>query len=357
MRKNRALADRIANTSLWLLAAVNVLFVLAFAVTLLFATSPAHSQADETIACNGRNLLEEFLRNDPEQVVEIEREAGRTPNGKGLLWKIEKDGIAPSFLFGTMHVTDPRVTSLPDAAKAAFDEARTVVIETTDILDQQAVMAAMVEEPGLMMFPPGEALTDHLTAEQREIVSTALDARGVPLSSVVKMKPWMLVSLVALPACEQARQQAGKPVLDVKLAKDAKAAGKKLAGLESVGEQLRAMASLPMPFHIEGLVSTLSMGDRVDDVIETMIQLYSDGETAMFRPMLEQAVPGDGASMGYAEFEAAMVTARNATMAERALPILKKGHAFIAVGAMHLPGKDGLVEKLRQAGYRVTRAL
>ncbi|UUP17312.1 TraB/GumN family protein [Nitratireductor thuwali] len=354
MRKSSALADRIADTSLWVLAAANVLFVLAFAVTLLFATAPAHSQANET--CNGRNLLEAFSRNDPERLAEIEREAGRTPNGKGLLWKIEKDGTAPSFLFGTMHVTDPRVTRLPDAARAAFDEARTVVIETTDILDQQALMAAMVEEPGLMMFPPGEALTDHLTAEQREIVSAALDARGVPLSTVVKMKPWMLVSLIALPACEQARQQAGKPVLDVKLAQDAEAAGKKLAGLESVGEQLRAMASLPMSFHIEGLVSTLSMGGRVDDVIETMIQLYSDGETGMFRPMLERAVPEDGANMGYAEFEAAMVTSRNATMAERMLPMLEKGRAFIAIGAMHLPGKDGLVEKLRQAGYSVTPA-
>jgi uncharacterized protein YbaP (TraB family) len=40
-------------------------------------------------------------------------------------------------------------------------------------------------------------------------------------------------------------------------------------------------------------------------------------------------------------------------MAANAEPYLAKGNAFIAVGAMHLPGKDGLVELFRQAGYRV----
>lgn len=35
-------------------------------------------------------------------------------------------------------------------------------------------------------------------------------------------------------------------------------------------------------------------------------------------------------------------------------PLLTQGGAFIAVGALHLPGKQGLVALLRQAGYAVT---
>ena len=48
-----------------------------------------------------------------------------------------------------------------------------------------------------------------------------------------------------------------------------------------------------------------------------------------------------------------MVTARNRTMAERAMPFIDAGGAFIAVGALHLPGEEGLIELLRKKGYRV----
>ncbi len=51
-----------------------------------------------------------------------------------------------------------------------------------------------------------------------------------------------------------------------------------------------------------------------------------------------------------------MINARNKLMAERAEPILARGNAFIAVGGLHLPGNEGLVEKFRQAGYTVTAA-
>ncbi len=49
-----------------------------------------------------------------------------------------------------------------------------------------------------------------------------------------------------------------------------------------------------------------------------------------------------------------LISDRNHIMAERAVPIIDKGNAFIAVGALHLPGKDGIIELLRTKGYRVT---
>ncbi|TIT16488.1 MAG: polysaccharide biosynthesis protein GumN, partial [Mesorhizobium sp.] len=57
---------------------------------------------------------------------------------------------------------------------------------------------------------------------------------------------------------------------------------------------------------------------------------------------------------GYAAFEETMITSRNKVMADHAGPLLARGNAFMAVGAMHLPGPQGLVEDLRKAGYTVT---
>jgi uncharacterized protein YbaP (TraB family) len=354
MKRTLAIADRAAALSLRLIVAANILFLLSFLFIAFLATGKARA---EIPACTGEDMLTALRQDDPKLFQSIEEQAAATMNGKGLLWKIEKDGVKPSYLFGTMHMTDPRVTDLTPAARSAFEGAATVVIETTDILDQQKMMAAIFSQPDLMMFTDETTLMSLLSPQDASTVADALEARGIPAGSVSKMKPWMLSAMVALPACELARKNAGVPVLDIKLAKDAEAGGKKLAGLETVLEQLQAMASLPMEFHMKGLVETLKLGDKVDDVIETMIVLYEAEETGMFWPLFRAALPsGDGDDAGYADFEKTMITSRNGVMVTNAEPILAEGSAFIAVGALHLPGPDGVIELLRRDGYTVTPA-
>ncbi|TIS05868.1 MAG: polysaccharide biosynthesis protein GumN, partial [Mesorhizobium sp.] len=281
--------------------------------------------------------------------------AAAVPNGRGLLWKLEKPGEEPSYLFGTMHMTDARVTTLPAAAQKAYEGADTIIIETTDALDKAKMMAAMAAEPGLMMFTDNTTLSSLLSPEDAAVLNKGLDARGIPPLTVAKMKPWILSAMVALPACEVARQSAGAPVLDVKLAADAKASGKDVEGLETAVDQLRAMASLPLAYHMKGLVETLKLGDKVNDVNETMIVLYQRGEVGMFWPLFRTVLPDTADDQaGYAAFEQTMITSRNKVMVAHAMPILARGNAFMAVGALHLPGPDGLVEDFRKAGYSVT---
>ncbi|TGQ50533.1 polysaccharide biosynthesis protein GumN [Mesorhizobium sp. M1C.F.Ca.ET.193.01.1.1] len=350
MKRVIAIADRAALVSLKLLAALNVLFFLSFLIVLLLA-GRAHA---ETATCAGGDLLASLAKSDPTAFKKVEAEAAAVPNGKGLLWKLEKPGERPSFLFGTMHITDQRVTTLPAAAQKAYDGADTVIIETTDALDKAKMMAAMAAEPGLMMFTDNTTLTSLLSPEDAAVLNKGLDARGIPPLTVAKMKPWILSAMVALPACEVARQTAGAPVLDVKLASDAKASGKDVEGLETAVDQLRAMASLPLSYHMKGLVETLKLGDKVNDVNETMIVLYQRGEVGMFWPLFRVVLPDAADEAGYAAFEQTMITSRNKVMVEHAEPILARGNAFMAVGALHLPGPDGLVEDFRKAGYTVT---
>lgn len=344
--------DVLSGPALAVLGFLNIAFLAAFFVTL----SVLGARAGMPV-CSGQDLLAAMATDDPGSLAEIRVEAAKVPNGTGLLWKIEKPGTAPSWLFGTMHVTDPRVVDLTPQARAAFEEAATVVIEATDAVDPQQAALALAKRPDLTMFTDGTTLTALLDDEQEALVAQALEKRGIPLAAVNLMKPWIVATAVALPACEMARKQAGAPFLDARLAHDAKASGKTLGGLETMIGQLEAMNSLPVELHVEGLVDTLALGNRLDDMIETMIVLYKREETGMIWPLLRavSAKAGD-ADDGYAAFEETMVTARNRTMAENAGAFLDKGNAFIAVGALHLPGNEGLVELLRQAGYRVTPA-
>ncbi|MER8518546.1 TraB/GumN family protein [Mesorhizobium sp. M1005] len=352
MKRLIAIADRATHMSLKLLVALNALFFLSFLIVALLAAGKARA---ETSACGGSDMLSALQKDDPAAYRKIEADAAATPNGKGLLWKLEKSGEKPSFLFGTMHVTDPRVTTLPPAAQKAFDAAGTVIIETTEVLDKQKMMAALLKEPDLMMFTDKTTLSSLLSPEDAAVVNKALDARGIPPATVAKMKPWLLSAMVALPVCEVARQAGGAPVLDVKLAKDAEASGKSVEGLETIADQLRAMASLPIAFHLKGLVDTLKLGDKVNDVNETMIVLYRRGDTGMYVPLFRAVIPEQvDDQSGYAEFEQTMITSRNKVMVDRAAPILAHGNVFMAVGAMHLPGAQGLVEGFRKTGYTVT---
>ncbi|MCO4317386.1 TraB/GumN family protein [Phyllobacterium sp. 21LDTY02-6] len=341
--------DRIADVALRLLA---YLGWLVFFCWLAVAIPVARARAAD---CTGKDLLAEMATSDPAGLEALRREAATIANGKGIFWKIEKPGIAASYLYGTMHLTDPRVLALPAAALDAYTKADTVVIETDEIVDPKAPLRLMAEEPDLMMLPAGSTLERLLPQDQLEAVRAGLAKRGMPLGSVNRMQPWVLTSVLALPACELARKKGGAAFLDLQLAQDALSRGQKLAGLETMKDQLQVMAALPVRFHVGSLVELIALGPRIDDLFETMTILYMRGDTGMIMPLM-RSVSREGAldDADYADFEQRLITTRNATMVERAMPIIDRGNAFIAIGALHLPGEKGLIALLQQRNYQVT---
>lgn len=347
------LADRLADAALWSLATLHLLVALLF-LAVLANLSPA--RAEDLPACGGENLIARLERDDPAAYARLRAEADAVANGKGIFWKIERQGLAPSWLLGTMHVTDPRVLAMPEPARAAFADAATIVVESDEIADERKASAAILARPDLTMFSDGRKITDLVDAEDAEALAEGLRRRGLSLAAVGRMKPWMIASFVALPACEIARKTAGAAFLDQKLARDALAGGKALKGLETLVEQISALDSLPLEPQVQGLVQTLKLGDGLEDVIETMSELYLAGDTGMIMPMMRAAIPeGDDDAGAYADFEQRIIIDRNHVMAERAAPILAAGNVFVAVGALHLGGKEGLVALLGRQGFTVTR--
>ena len=354
MRLHDGAEEFVARAAIGTLGTLHLILALSLAIVLLTLGEAGAQENGE--ACAGENLIERMRAdNDPRLGPMLEAGAA-VPNGEGLLWRIENDEGAVSHLYGTMHVADPRVTDLGGSAERAFDAAETIVIETDEILDPETAQQTLLAKPELTMFTDGKTLRSVMSAEDFALVEERLETLGLPVGAVTHMKPWMIAGLVALPACERERKAEGAMFLDQMLAETALADGKNVDGLETIEEQLSAMASLPLDFHVRGLVETLSLGPLLEDVMATMTDLYVAGDTGLIMPMIRQAAPEamrDDAE-GYAAFEERIVLARNRTMAERALPFLEEGGAFIAVGALHLPGEAGLVELLRAKGYTVT---
>ena len=351
------LMGRTGDAILWLLASLHLTAVTVLVFT-LFSLGSAQA-AEPYVTCTGTDILTDMQKSDPAKYRQIEDEAAKIPNGKGVFWRIEKAGTEPSFLLGTMHVTDPRVLNMPQGAKAAFDGANAVIVESDEIIDERKVAVSLLARPDLTTFAQGKSIYDMLPKDDLQQLENGLKARGIPLNAVSRMQPWMLSSFVVMPACEFARKAKGASFLDKKLAEDAVRDGKYLIGLETIVEQLTAMTELPMEFHLQSLIETLKLGSRMDDVMATMTDLYVEGNIGMTMPMLKSidTASAETGKDGYAAFEQRIITNRNHIMAERAATYLANGKVFMAVGALHLPGDEGLIELLRKQGFTVTPAL
>ena len=350
---DRLMPDRIAERALAVLLAVPALLLLVLLLTFFFA---APARAEEDPACGGKDLVAGLEASDPTAYATLKAEGDKVKNSGSRFWKLEKPGQQPNWLLGTMHVSDPRVTGLPAEARAAFDGSSVIVLESDEILDQAKAAANLMAKPELMSFTGKESIADYLTSDEKKLLEDGLMKRGMPFLAVAKMKPWILASMVALPTCELSRKAQGVPFLDQKLATEGAAAGKEVKGVETLAEQIEAMASLPMSFHVKALVSVVKYPEYTTDMMETTLQLYLRGEIGLVLPAGRFFAPEqDAADFADMElFEQKLITMRNHHMADRGEPILARGNVFMAVGALHLTGDEGLVELLRKKGYTVT---
>ncbi|MGG7516931.1 TraB/GumN family protein [Allorhizobium undicola] len=333
---------------LTLAAAFPLVLLLLLVSTLLFAL-PAHAQ--EVTSCQARNLLPEEKANNPRGYAELEAIAKAIPNGDHIFWKVEKPGHEPSWLLGTMHITDPRVTAMPPAARDAFADADSVVLESDEILDPKEAAIALFSKAEYSTFVDGTTLTALLSPEDLATVNAALKPKGLSVEGLNRMKPWLVASVLSLPSCEVSRKNKGALFLDMKLAVQARKAGKEVLGVETLAEQFDAMNKVPLERHIKSLVGAAKSVDKINDAIETMINLYLEGQIGMIMPALGML----GAEVeGSSEFEKLMILDRNRIMADRGAVLLDRGNVFMAVGALHLPGEGGVIELLRKKGFTVT---
>ena len=348
------LMDRWSENFLLTLGAIKLTLVAAFFLS--FAALPAQmANAASDVTCTGVNLLEKLKAEEPEKFTKLTEEAALVANGDSIFWKIEKDGQPVSWLFGTMHMADPEISTLPEDVAQTLDSVDRVIIETLDVLDQQATAKAMAKVQHLVLLQNGQTLRSLVQDDLEDKLKTAVSARGVPIELADRMQPWLIATMISLPVCELQRKQTGESVLDQVIAQKAKEQGKILAGLETMEEQFLAMSSLPQAFHVNALEETLAMGNGATDIIATMVALYKKGQTGMVFPMMRAMSPESYSGDGAVQFQQALIDKRNDTMLERALPMLEVNSTLLAIGALHLPGETGLVRQLRSAGYQVTK--
>lgn len=262
----------------------------------------------------------------------------RTPD-QGMLWEITGKGRI-SHLFGTVHLDDPRVTALSANVGERLEAASRFVMEM--VLDPIAV--ERVQQA--MFFSDGRRLDHVLPPEEFRHTVAALADYGLPEAVVATMRPWAAMMTLAVPP-----SSAG-PYLDQILMERARERGISVHGLETPAEQIAVFGELPLPDQLILLEDSLAGLDRRDALVEEMIQLYVEGDLQGLMAFQERLL-AEGDARASALFRERAIRDRNHRMLRRMLRHLMVGDAFIAVGALHLPGPEGLIALLREQGYRV----
>jgi uncharacterized protein len=320
-------------------------------IWLLSLLTFAFAQAKSPEPCHGADLTQvEGLA-----AAETAR-ADDLVNGDGLMWRVVKPNLAPSYLFGTIHSTDDSALDVARRAAPLIKDAKVVASELGgpfDVIEKANMTAAILARA---LDRDHDTFEGVVAPDERERIEMFLEGQGYPAQFAHHLKPWFLAILTALPACEAAREALDLPEVDQFLAQTASDARVRVIGLETPQEQLDAIATM-RPEVAAALLAVAAREPALnDDLYATMLRLYRESRPAEILPISDAAGGlSDAERSAQDEFMRVLLVGRNAVMAERAAPLLASGGAFIAVGALHLSGKDGLIERLRAEGYTVTK--
>jgi uncharacterized protein YbaP (TraB family) len=272
--------------------------------------------------------------------------------GEPLLWRVEQ-GRATSHLFGTCHLPIDLEKALRPAGLDALDHARRVFVE----LDMSSLMT-LVDVFKTMMSRaqmPDRSLKALLSPPSwRRLVAVHQGYLGD--EQLDHMKPWAVGFATYSRLAEKARTQRLKrgdfdlrrPILDAAVALRAKEHDIRVEALETPLQQVQIFNGQRLQDDVRALTDLLEHPDASDESV-AMLDACAAFDERVLRKEAGRLV------RQYPAFADRILTQRNRAWVERLQLWLPDGDMFVAVGAAHMFGDDGLVTLLRKRGYRVSR--
>jgi len=286
-----------------------------------------------------------FAQADPAPVRQVEV-------ADPALWVVS-DEDSTVYLFGTVHILRPELDWMTPQVEAAFASADTLYMEA-DVFsaEAQTTMQAMIPQVGLL--PQGESLTSKMSDEALADLDVIAGRLGAPSETIRAgidpLKPWLAGLQLAVAQMQAAGYDPNSGV-DKHLAERATEAGKSFGYFETAEEQIGFLAGLPLEIQVEGLAQGLREAEALPQQVDDMVRAWATGDMVALDAYINRDMREDSP-----EVYEAIIVRRNANWVPQIVDILNgEGTAFIAVGAAHLPGENGIIELLRKEGLEVVR--
>ena len=267
---------------------------------------------------------------------------------KHFLWKVTgPKGVV--YLLGTIHAGKADFYPLPSIIEDSFTKADTL-IEEIDL--SQPAEAARVER-GLIeegSYPNGDTITNHLSEVTRSHLAAYLKKGDLPEPAITHMRPWLVSMLV-----EQLElQRMGFDPsygLDQHFLEEARQSHTQIGALEDAGSQLELLSSLSEEFQDRLLLSSLVDMEKSHDVLDFLTQAWQSGDAAAMQELITSSV------RDYPQLKPLMTKLfddRNTAMTAKIERFLQTPESFfVAVGAGHLVGDNGILNQLQRKNFTV----
>lgn len=265
-------------------------------------------------------------------------------NTNTLLWKISGKNLSkPSYIFGTMHMICANDIELSDSLKTAIKNSDKVYLEL-DMDDMWQMMGAMMH----MNMKGDTTLSDLLSPEDYKKVKAYFKQHSsmIPFALMERYKPLLVESMIM----EQSSACDNMIVIEKLVMDEAKQHDKDIKGLETFDYQLGIFDKIPYKLQAQQLVKMVNEADsgKADDDAE--IKVLTDAYRKQEINKMDELTKEDP-TIG--EFTDILLYDRNANWAKKLQDLMQNNSLVVAVGAGHLPGKKGVLNLLREAGYKV----
>ena len=260
------------------------------------------------------------------------------------LWLVEGPGGQKAWLFGTIHALSRPYDWKSQTIAAALAQSDRMILEVADVGNDAATARVFAQ---LAQGGPHPPLAERVTVQDRDDLARELKADEIAPGSLDPYDTWAAALMIAQAQARNDRQDSGNGI-DRALAADYR---RPIGELEGAEVQLAIFDALPEAQQRALLHSVIEEdGADREAKVRALEQAWASGDVA------ELAKVSDAETFGDPLLREALLVGRNRTWADRLVAMLSsRARPFVAVGAAHLAGPDGLPSMLAARGYTVTR--
>jgi uncharacterized protein YbaP (TraB family) len=249
------------------------------------------------------------------------------------------------YLLGSIHVLRATDIGLSEVADGAYTDAEQIVMEL-DMDDPDAQLQMVQAAQDAAMLPAGQSLRTVLGADY-EHVRTAASESGIDIAQLDAFAPWFVaINVISL----ELVKRGFNPALGIEqtLATRAIADHKPVTGLETAAQQFGVMSSLPLVEQKRFLMMSLDEIDEMDSELESLLGAWRTGDTEKLETLLSSEFDR------FPELYKPLTEDRNRVWVDKLVDMLDDDDDYlVVVGALHLVGRNSVVDLLRARGYDV----
>ena len=284
-----------------------------------------------------------------------ERSLETPVSGKHFFWKVS-DENSSVWLLGSIHFADSSFYPLDSVIENAFEQSEELAVELNVNDDEvRSQIAEKSMEQGLL--PHGQTLSQVLPRSLWNTLDSLCSAWNFPVTMLTGMKPWMAATTLSVVAIQRTGIDPSMGV-DVVLLERAELSGKAIVSLETVDEQIDALADDEGSDSsgIYYMKKTLQEISKLDSMVSQMIRAWKTGDEELLREVLNESDDAGDSTM-QKKMEEKIYTLRNVKMAENVAEFLERDqNVFVVVGVAHFVREgDNVIDLLRKKGFKVER--